>query len=202
MLDLFETGSHYNIVIELCSGGDLYDYLERRSFKIGEKRAWELASQLAGAIFYLHSFNIVHRDLKLENVMMTDDSEQSIPKVVDFGLSAMVNPGDGVGESVGTVAYAAPEIFKGEQYSKEVDIWSLGTMFFGCIGGYLPFDSPEKNKIMDRVLNEPLNLNHERWKKVSAPAKKLLQRMLEKDKLKRATILEVVESEWIKEGVK
>jgi len=91
MLDLFETPSHYYIVIELCSGGDMYDYLERRDFKVSEKRAWELASQLAGAIFYLHDFDIVHRDLKLENVMMTDDTESSIPKVVDFGLSAMVD---------------------------------------------------------------------------------------------------------------
>ena len=70
----------------------MYDYLERRNFRISEHRAWELASQLCGAVFYLHNFNIVHRDLKLENVMMTDDSETSIPKVVDFGLSAFVEP--------------------------------------------------------------------------------------------------------------
>jgi len=201
MLDLFETGSHYYIVIELCSGGDMYDYLERRDFRIPEKRGWELASQLAGAIFYLHSFNIVHRDLKLENVMMTDDSETSIPKVVDFGLSAMVDPSTGAKESVGTVAYASPEIFIGEVYSKEVDIWSLGTMFFGILGGYLPYDDPEKSKIMQRVLNEPLNLSNDRWKKVSSQAKRLLQKMLEKDKNKRASIEEVVEHPWIKEGV-
>lgn len=111
MQDLFETSSHYYIVIEMCSGGDMYDYLERRNFRISEERAWELASQLSGAVFYLHNFNIIHRDLKLENVMMTDDTEQSIPKVVDFGLSALVEPGQAAKESVGTVAYAAPEIF-------------------------------------------------------------------------------------------
>lgn len=113
MIDLFETSTHYYIVIDLCSGGDMYDYLERRNFRIPEKRAWELASQLCGAVFYLHSFNIVHRDLKLENVMMTDDSDTAVPKVVDFGLSAFVEPNSGVKESVGTVAYAAPEIFQG-----------------------------------------------------------------------------------------
>jgi serine/threonine protein kinase len=106
--------------------------------------------------------------------MMTDDSEDSIPKVVDFGLSAMVDLDHLATESVGTVAYASPEIFKGEPYSKEVDIWSLGTMFFGCLGGYLPYDDPEKSKIMHRVLNEPLNLTSDRWKKVSSNAKKLL----------------------------
>jgi len=111
MQDFFETNTHYYIIIELCSGGDLYDYLERREFKIPEARARELAIQLAGAVFYLHSFNIIHRDLKLENVMMVDNADDTIPKVVDFGLSAMVAPGVGAKESVGTVAYAAPEIF-------------------------------------------------------------------------------------------
>jgi calcium-dependent protein kinase len=73
-------------------------------------------------------------------------------------------------------------------------------MFFGCLGGYLPYDDPEKSKIMHRVLNEPLNLSGERWKKVSSNAKKLLQKMLEKDKKKRFTIQQVVESEWIQKG--
>ena len=113
LIDLFETSTHYYIVIELCHGGDMYDYLEKRDFRISEQRAWELATQTAGAVFYLHNYNIIHRDLKLENIMMTDDSETSVPKLVDFGLAAILDPGKSAKESVGTVAYAAPEIFLG-----------------------------------------------------------------------------------------
>ena len=105
-------------------------------------------------------------------------------------------------ESVGTVAYAAPEIFQGQSYSKEVDIWSLGTMIFGLLGGYLPYDDPDKSKIMNRVLYEPLSLKNERWTTVSSKAKKLLHKMLEKDKRKRLTIEQVVETDWVKDGVK
>jgi serine/threonine protein kinase len=187
-LDLFETSTHYYIVIELCTGGDMYDYLEKRNFRISEQRAWELATQIGGAVYYLHNFNIIHRDLKLENIMMTNDTEASIPKVVDFGLAALVDPGAGSKESVGTVAYAAPEIFLGQTYDMSVDIWSLGTIFFGLLGGYLPYDDEDKSKIMDKVLNTKLDFNNDRWKPISSRAKKLVMIMLEKDKKRRATI--------------
>lgn len=95
--------------------------------------------------------------------MMIDDSENSIPKIVDFGLATVLSPGKGAKESVGTVAYAPPEIFQGESYDKGVDIWSLGTIFFGLLGGYLPYDEEDKSKIMDRVLYEPLDFENSRW---------------------------------------
>jgi serine/threonine protein kinase len=73
-------------------GGDMYDYLNKRDFVVSEARALELGSQMAKAIFYLSSFGIIHRDLKLENIMMTDNTDQAVPKVVDFGLSAIISP--------------------------------------------------------------------------------------------------------------
>jgi serine/threonine protein kinase len=124
--------------------------------------------------------------------MMTDKTDQSIPKIVDFGLASILDPGKGATESVGTVAYAPPEIFLGESYDKGVDIWSLGTIFFGLLGGYLPYDEEDKSKIMNRVLNEDLDFNNERWVEVSSRAKKLLNKMMAKDKAQRATIGDVV----------
>lgn len=79
--------------MEFLSGGDLFDYLERRGFKITEDRARSLARQICSAVYYLHSYGIVHRDLKLENIMMTnDDDRESVPKVVDFGLAGIKGP--------------------------------------------------------------------------------------------------------------
>lgn len=74
-------------------GKDLYDYLLKRNFRITESRAKELALQLGEAIKYLHSFGIIHRDIKLENIMMTDSSEKSEAKLVDFGLCKILGPG-------------------------------------------------------------------------------------------------------------
>jgi serine/threonine protein kinase len=73
-------------------GADLFDYLTEREFKLSENRVREISFQLAQGLKYLHSFGIVHRNLKLENIMMTDTTETSVPKFVDFGLSKMIGP--------------------------------------------------------------------------------------------------------------
>ena len=76
--------------MENLSGGDLFCYLEKREFEISEKRAKELSHQLATALYYLHSFGIVHRDLKLENILMEGDDDDSDLKIVDFNLSKVI----------------------------------------------------------------------------------------------------------------
>jgi len=127
------------LVVEHLNGGDLYDYLEKRNFKISESRARELFAELTSALFYLHAFGVVHRDIKLENILMTDTSNQAITKINDFGLAAILAPHERADEKVGSLNYAAPELLKGEPYDKRIDIWSLGIVFFTLLVGYLPF---------------------------------------------------------------
>ena len=93
-------------------GGDLFDYIQARSFKLTEQRVKELSYQIGLAIKYLHSYGIVHRDLKLENVMMNDNTEASIPKLVDFGLAKMIGPNEKALEPFGILGYVAPEVLK------------------------------------------------------------------------------------------
>jgi serine/threonine protein kinase len=78
----------------MMAGKDLYDYIEARNFDLTEARARQISYQLGQAIQYLHNIGIVHRDLKLENVMMTDDSSKAYPKIVDFGLAKMIGPNE------------------------------------------------------------------------------------------------------------
>ncbi len=124
-------------------GGDLFDYLKERHFSISEQRARELSESLSCALYYLHSYGIVHRDLKLENIMMTDNSEQSVPKLVDFGLSKFMGPLETSNDPFGTVGYAAPEILKKLPYGKSVDIWSLGVIIYVLLVGFMPFYAKE-----------------------------------------------------------
>lgn len=81
----------------------------------------------------------MHRDLKLENIMMSDDTEHSMPKLVDFGLSKIIGPLEKAKDPFGTVGYAAPEILKKMSYGKSVDIWSLGIIIYALLSGSLPF---------------------------------------------------------------
>ena len=89
--------------MEYCSGGDLFSYLENRSFKISESRAAFLIHKLCTAVFYLHSYGIVHRDLKPENIMMVDESDDSDIRLLDFGLSKMIGPNQTSTEPYGTL---------------------------------------------------------------------------------------------------
>jgi serine/threonine protein kinase len=89
----------------------------------------------------LHSFGIVHRDLKLENIMMSDSTNKGIPKLVDFGLAKIVGPNETAVEPFGTLGYVAPEVLKKEPYSFSADVWSLGCMVHALLSGSLPFDS-------------------------------------------------------------
>ena len=112
LIDIFENYDYYFMVMEFMGGKDLFEYLEKRGFKVPEQRAKEITLQIIKGVQYLHSFSIVHRDLKLENVMMTDDTEKAVAKLVDFGLSKILGPGEGARETCGTLGYCAPEVLK------------------------------------------------------------------------------------------
>ena len=126
LIDVFESSDFYYIVMELLKGGDLSGYWEKRNYRISEMRTCTIIHSLATALYYLHHYGIVHRDLKLDNILMADETEDSDVKIVDFGLSKMIGPGEKCKEPYGTLGYAAPEIFKGKPYDKSVDVWSLG----------------------------------------------------------------------------
>ena len=116
-MDIFENSEYYYIVLDYMEGSDMFDYLQARDFNLGEARVRELTYQLSKGLKYLHHYGIVHRDLKLENVMMTDTSEQSVPKLVDFGLPKMIGPNEKADEPFGTLGYVAPEILEKKPYS-------------------------------------------------------------------------------------
>ena len=140
LVDIFENSEYYYIVLDYMEGSDLFDYLQARDFNLGEQRVKELTYQLVLGLKYLHNYGIVHRDLKLENIMMTDTSEQSVPKLVDFGLAKMIGPNEKAEEPFGTLGYVAPEILEKKPYSFQCDMWSLGCIVYALLCSSLPFD--------------------------------------------------------------
>jgi serine/threonine protein kinase len=138
MLDIFETSTHYQIVMELMQG-DLYDYLEKRNFKLSESHVKKIIFKIIEGVKYLHSFGIVHRDLKVENIMMSDDTDDAYPKIADFGLSKILGPGETTNDPFGTVGYSSPQVIKMEQYGFSCDSWSIGCMIYALLAGALPF---------------------------------------------------------------
>lgn len=93
----------YIIVMEYCSGGDLFSYIEQRNYRLPEPRVAEIIHKLAAAIYFIHSFGIVHRDMKPENILMTDKTDKADIRVLDFGLSKIIGPKEKCTEPYGTL---------------------------------------------------------------------------------------------------
>ncbi|VEN51643.1 unnamed protein product [Callosobruchus maculatus] len=107
--------------------------------------------QILSAVEYCHNRNIVHRDLKAENLLL--DSNNSI-KIADFGFSNYYTPGGQLSTWCGSPPYAAPEVFEGKKYvGPEIDIWSLGVVLYVLVCGALPFDGCSLQALRDRVLS-------------------------------------------------
>ena len=89
--------------MEFCGGGDLFTYIELRGFKLVEQRAAEIIHKISAGIFYCHTYGIAHRDLKPENILMTDNKEDADLRILDFGLSKIIGPGETCSEPFGTL---------------------------------------------------------------------------------------------------
>jgi calcium-dependent protein kinase len=123
----------------------------------------------------------VHRDIKLENIMITQDSNGlPLPKLIDFGLSTILIRGETSRDRYGTLVYSSPEILLGSFHYQATDIWSLGILFHLLLVGIFPFLSDDKNITKRNIVYGKINFNSPGWFKVSSAAKDLVTRMLEK----------------------
>jgi len=178
--DVFESCKNVFLIMTLIKGGDLFDALQAKSFKIKEQDARTIVFKISEALIYLHDFGIVHRDLKTENILVRDQNNPLDIMLSDFGLSKFSGPQEIMLKKVGTVAYVAPEVLLGKGYTHKVDIWSLGCIMHLLLRGYLPFDAKTEDKIRKRILTCEITLDRPRWNEISSDAKDLLKRLLKK----------------------
>ena len=197
--DVFETVDYIYIVMEYCSGGDLLSYITKRNYKLSEQHTCEIIHKLCMAIYYIHSYGIVHRDLKPSNILMTDNSEKSDIRLLDFGLSKISGSNQKCTEPYGTLAFAAPEILLGKPYDKSVDLWSIGIITFFLLCGYLPFyDQYSEREIARQTIQDSVPFDSKIWNNLSSEAMKFVNGLLKKNPEKRLTITQVLEHPWIK----
>jgi len=175
----FQTKQKLYMVFEYAPGGELFQHLKNLEY-FSEERARFYAAEILLALEFLHSKKIVYRDLKPENVML--DSEGHI-KLTDFGLAKELAGDHGVTNTFcGTDEYLAPEIILNKGYNSSVDIWSLGILIYEMLTGWTPWQDDNRKKLFEKILKEALDLSNPN---LSANAKDLLKRMLEKNVSKR-----------------
>ena len=202
LFDVYITEDKIYIVMELMSGGELFDYVVQKG-KLTEEEASRIVRKVTDALVYMHSKNVIHRDLKPENLLLARNPRSSLEievKIIDFGLSKILVGTNGVTSTfLGTRGYLAPEILQRRPYSKSVDAWALGVIVFVLLCGCLPFDDDCQNIPSTTDLRARFTLRFPRWAKdLSASAKDLLNRLLDIDSRRRYTAEQALEHPWIK----
>lgn len=189
------------MVMEYVAGGELFARVAHEGGSmIKEGDAIRVARNLLSGLVYLHERGIVHRDIKLENVLCIDaDEHQPVQvKLADFGLSSRLSGKDGVCRShVGTSFYIAPEIIGGRDYGREVDLWACGVLLYITLSGQFPFFGDDEEEYYESVMRQEVEFPQEDWKHVSEAAKDLIGRLLEKEPGKRLEAVEALRHGWV-----
>ncbi|XP_075856606.1 hormonally up-regulated neu tumor-associated kinase [Microcebus murinus] len=198
LLDILETENSYYLVMELCPGGNLMHKIYEKK-RLEEAEARRYIRQLISAVEHLHRAGVVHRDLKIENLLLDEDNNI---KLIDFGLSncaGVLGYSDPFSTQCGSPAYAAPELLARKKYGPKIDVWSIGVNMYAMLTGTLPFTVEPFSlralyqKMVDKEMN-PLPTQ------LSTGAINFLRSLLEPDPVKRPNIQQALANRWLNEN--
>ncbi|XP_021098073.1 calcium/calmodulin-dependent protein kinase type 1G isoform X2 [Heterocephalus glaber] len=193
--DIYESSTHYYLVMQLVSGGELFDRILERGVYT-ERDASLVIRQVLSAVKYLHENGIVHRDLKPENLLYLTPEENSKIMITDFGLSKMEHSGV-MSTACGTPGYVAPEVLAQKPYSKAVDCWSIGVITYILLCGYPPFYEETESKLFEKIKEGYYEFESPFWDDISESAKDFICHLLEKDPSERYTCEKALRHPWI-----
>uniref|UniRef100_A0A915DZD9 Protein kinase domain-containing protein n=1 Tax=Ditylenchus dipsaci TaxID=166011 RepID=A0A915DZD9_9BILA len=194
LYQVMESSNMLYLVTEFAKNGEIFDLISKQR-RLSEENAREKFWQIISAVDYLHNFNIVHRDLKAENLLL--DSNWQI-KLADFGFSNFFNRDETLNTFCGSPPYAAPEVFEGKRYAgPEIDIWSLGVVLYVLVCGVLPFEGTNLQYLRNRVLSGRIRIPYF----MTSDCENLIRRMLTLDPTKRPSIDQIKKHRWMKPAV-
>nr|XP_020474596.1 calcium/calmodulin-dependent protein kinase type 1D-like isoform X2 [Monopterus albus] len=195
MEDFYESRTHYYLVMQLVSGGELFDRILDRGV-YSEKDASRVIQQVLQAVHYLHQNGIVHRDLKPENILCYSQDDSSKIMISDFGLSKMVDNGI-MSTACGTPGYVAPEVLAQKPYSKAVDCWSTGVITYILLCGYPPFYEESETRLFSKIMKAQYEFDSPFWDDISESAKDFIRNMMQKNPNMRYTTEQALRHPWI-----
>lgn len=190
LLECVETPDYLYIIMEHCAGGSLLDNVREKK-RLTEAEAAVILQQILYSLQYCHAKGVVHRDVKLENILMDGDGAV---RLIDFGLSGYFSPGKKLKCFCGSPSYAAPEIVTRQEYDAPlVDVWSLGVVLFAMLAGHLPFYSKEKKDLSKKIAAGACKIPSS----ISSAGRDLISKMLSVDPQKRITLDQIWFHTWM-----
>ena len=199
IFEFYITKAHYYIVTEYCKDGELFSYIKN---KYSERQLAVLFYQIFSGLWYLHDHKILHRDIKLENIMISGkEKDQSTGeelfwiKIIDFGTAKIFEKNKKEKDVVGSSYYIAPEVLK-QNYNEKCDTWSVGIILYMALVGKAPFDGKDDDEIIHKIAKANYNNKDSKLLNHSSEVRDLLSKLLEKDINKRFSAKEALEHPW------
>ncbi|XP_037294272.1 serine/threonine-protein kinase D1 [Manduca sexta] len=192
---MFETPERIFVVMEKLKGDMLEMILSHEKGRLTERITKFLVAQILVALKHLHEKNIVHCDLKPENVLLSTDEEFPQVKLCDFGFARIIGEKSFRRSVVGTPAYLAPEVLRNKGYNRSLDMWSVGVIIYVSLSGTFPFNEDED--INEQIQNAAFMYPPTPWREISAEAIDLINNLLQVKQRKRLSVDKSVAHAWL-----
>ena len=199
ILEFYSTEKAYYIITDYCSCGELYNQIKHQ---YTENQLAVLFYQLFSGLCYLHANNIVHRDLKLENILISEierDKETNKNlfwiKIIDFGTAKIFEKNKSEKAVVGSSYYIAPEVLQ-KHYNEKCDTWSAGVILYMLIVGRAPFDGRDDDEIIENISKGEFNSKHRKLVSASNEVQDLVKKLLEVDPVQRLSAAQALKHPW------
>lgn len=194
LVEVFESGipnQRVYLVMEMCKGGELFDRIVEHGPML-ELPGARAVSQILDGVRYLHNLAIVHRDLKLENILYChSDPNNKRLVITDFGLAKInARPGDRMHTTCGTPEYIAPELLKRIPYTKAVDSWAVGVVSFAVLAGMMPFEDDDRIELYRKILHGRMAWDEDAWQGISGRARDFVKKLITVDENLRMSAAE------------
>ena len=199
ILEFYSTEKAYYIITSYCPCGELYNQIK---YQYNENQLAVLFYQVFSGLYYLHSKNIVHRDLKLENILITEIEKEKKTgkslfwiKIIDFGTAKIFEKNKSEKAVVGSSYYIAPEVLQ-KKYNEKCDTWSAGVILYMLICGRAPFDGADDDEIIANIKKGTYNHFHKKLAASSPEVQDLVTKLLEVNVNKRLSAAEALQHPW------
>ncbi|XP_063261558.1 serine/threonine-protein kinase 17A [Prinia subflava] len=199
--EVYETATEMILVLEYAAGGEIFDQcVAEREEAFKEKDVKRLMKQILEGVSFLHRNNVVHLDLKPQNILLTSKSPLGDVKIVDFGLSRIMKSSEELREIMGTPEYVAPEILSYDPISTATDMWSIGVLAYVMLTGISPFLGDDKQETFLNISQMNVSYSGEDFDLVSESAVDFIKTLLVKKPEDRATAEECLQHPWLEQS--
>nr|XP_039265200.1 titin-like [Styela clava] len=198
--EIFEAKGEFTMIVQFVSGGDLFERITSDLFDLTEDICIQLIKQITMGLAFMHDANIVHLDLKPENVLFVTRKSNNL-KLVDFGASRELRSGEALKIAYGTPDFCAPEVITNDSVGRATDMWSLGVLTYILLSGVSPFKGENDSETLKNVSDAEWDFNHEAWANISDEALDFVDRLLIREKCERMFSRDALLHPWLSSDI-